>query len=54
MKYRANFYDKYSDETRSLTVEADDEDSAEDKACEKANSLNWPSGFRLADVEELE
>ena len=54
MKWRVNFFDKYSSETRSLTVNADNEDEAESKAEIEADNLGWPNNFKLADAEELE
>ena len=55
MKYRANFYDKNGDETRSLIVQnAIDENDAENQALTEADVRKWPLNFRLADVEEIE
>ena len=53
-RYRVNFFDKDSDEFRSITVEAANEDEAEDKAVDRVGEENWPSSFRVGDVEELE
>lgn len=54
MKYRANFYDKNSDEFRSFTIEdAVDENDAECQAAVRADELKWPESFRLGDVEEI-
>jgi len=53
-RYRANFYDKNSDETRTLTVEAPNEDKAEDAACTEADKRGWSNSFRLGDVEEVD
>jgi hypothetical protein len=52
-RYRVNFYDKNSTETRSLTVEAENEVLAEDRAQEQAKAADWPSSFVLSDSEEL-
>lgn len=54
MKYKANFFDKNSDETRTLTVHAKTEDEAETKAEDEADARQWPRSFKLADVEEIE
>lgn len=53
-KYRVFFYDNNSDETRSITVEAANEDEAEDKAVDRVGEENWPSSFRVADAEEVD
>jgi len=53
-KYRVNFFDKNGDEFRSITVEAANEEVAEDVACKRIDDENWPKSFRLGDVEELE
>lgn len=52
-KWQVNFFDKYSSETRSLTVDADNEEQAESKACIEADNLGWANNFKLADAEEL-
>jgi hypothetical protein len=54
MKWRVNFFDKNSSETRSITVDADNEEQAELKACIEVNNLGWANNFKLADAEELE
>lgn len=54
MKYRVHFYDKNGDETRSLMVEAPDQEVAEARAEEEADKRGWPSGFRVADSFMLE
>ena len=51
-KYRANFFDKNSDEFRAITVEADTEKQAEEKATQEADRRGWPDNFKLGDVEE--
>jgi len=53
-KYRANFYDSTSDEMRNITVEAENEQQAEDIACARADEQEWPNHFRLGDVEEID
>ena len=56
-KYRANFFDKNGDETRSLIVEVSDEadlDAIEAAACEEADKRKWSKCFKFADVEEIE
>jgi len=52
-RYRANFFDKNGDESRSFTVEADSEQQAEDKATAEADKRGWPNSFKLGDVEEV-
>lgn len=54
MKWRVNFFDKNSDEARSLVVDADDEISAEETAEKEADERGWPASFRIADAEEGE
>lgn len=51
-RYRVNFFDKNGDEYRSITVEAESESDAEDKAATEADKRGWPNSFRLGDVEE--
>jgi len=51
-RYRANFFDNNSDEFRSLYVEADSEQQAENNATAEANKRGWPESFKLGDVEE--
>ena len=53
-RYRANFFDKSSDEFRSFYVEAKNESSAEDEAEAEADRRGWSSSFRLGDVEKME
>jgi hypothetical protein len=45
--------DKHSSETRSVVVEAIDEDDAENKGIDEAEQLNWPDCFRLLDAVEV-
>lgn len=53
-RFKANFHDKHSSETRSLIVEdVKNEDDAEDKACYMADRKGWPKNFKLLDSEEL-
>ena len=52
--WRVNFFDRHGDETRSLTVDADSEDTAESAAEEEANSQGWPQCFKIADAECLD
>lgn len=54
MKFRVNFLDKNSDETRSLVVDAANEDCAEEEGEREADRRGWPSSFRVADAEEVE
>jgi hypothetical protein len=56
MKWRVNFFDKNSSEIRSITVtvDADNEEQAESKACRIVDNLGWANNFKLADEEELE
>jgi hypothetical protein len=54
MKWRVNFFDKNSSETRSLTVNADNEEEAESKAEIEADNLGWSNNFKIADAEKLE
>lgn len=54
MKYRVHFFDKNGDETRSLVVDADDKDSAEDVAESEADERGWPANFRICDAEPVE
>ena len=53
-KYRANFFDKNSDEFRSFYVEAGNENDAEHAAEAKADKRGWPDSFKLGDVEKVE
>ena len=53
-RYRVNFYDNDSNETRGLVVQATSEDDAEDKAQKRADRDDWPSSFRIGDAEELD
>lgn len=52
--YRVNFMDKHSDETRSITVQAENEDDAETKACERADNEKWDDSFKVLDAEEID
>jgi hypothetical protein len=52
-RWRANFFDKNGDETRSLTVVALTDEEAEALAEKEADRRKWPSSFKLADVEEI-
>jgi hypothetical protein len=54
MLWKVNFFDKNSDETRTLTVEASDDMEAEEIAENKANELGWNRSFRIADAQEIE
>ena len=53
MKWRVNFFDKNGDETRSLEVEADDEDAAEMAGETEANLREWPISFKILDAEKI-
>ena len=53
MKYRVHFFDKNGTETRSLVVDADNEETAELLAVKEADASQWPTSFKLADVEEI-
>ena len=53
-KWRVHFFDKFGDETRSLVVEAENSDMAEDKACEEADKRGWHSGFRTDEAIEID
>jgi len=48
-----NFFDKHSDETRSLNVDACDWDEAENIAADRADAMGWPQSFKVADAEEI-
>ena len=52
-KYKVNFFDKNGTETRSVTVDANNEDQAEDMACEYAENEGWSKNFKVADAEEI-
>lgn len=55
-KYRANFFDKNGDETRSLVVEVPDdadEDAIETAACDEADKRKWDNCFKFSDAELL-
>lgn len=54
MKWRVNFFDKHSNETRTLTVEATDENNAETKGESEADAKGWPKSFKISDVEEID
>ncbi len=54
MKWKANFFDKHCDETRSLVVDACDEGKAETIAAARADKLGWPLCFKLGDVELMD
>ena len=51
MQYRVNFFDKHGDETRTLTVDAANEDNAEEAAAAEADARGWPASFKVADAE---
>jgi hypothetical protein len=51
--WRVTFMDKHSSETRSVVVEAIDEDDAENKGIAEAERLNYPDCFRLLDAVEI-
>jgi hypothetical protein len=51
--WRVNFFDKHGDETRSLTVSADNSDAAEEAAAAEADRRKWPQCFKVADAEQL-
>lgn len=51
------FYDKHSDETRSLQVtlpDGTDEDAVGEAAIKEADERGWPASFRLGDVVPLD
>ena len=55
MKYRANFFDKNGDETRSLTIEIPagnkaSEEAIEVAACLEADKRGWPDCFKFSDA----
>ncbi len=52
-EWRVTFMDKHSSETRSVVVEAIDEDDAENKGIDEAERLNMPDCFRLLDAVEI-
>jgi len=54
MKWRVNFFDKDGDETRSLTVDAGDEDGAETAGEAEADRRGWSDSFKVADAEPVE
>lgn len=54
MNWRVNFYDKNSDETRSLIVQADSEDAAEIMGEKEADCRGWSNSFRVADAEPID
>ena len=54
MKFRVNFFDKNSDETRSFYVHANDKQEAEDIADKEADRRGYPKSFKIADVELID
>lgn len=53
-KWQVLFYDKHSEETRTLQVEADCEEDAEEKACKEADSCCWSQSFRVGDAMPID
>lgn len=54
MKYRINFLDKYSDETRSIDVEASDGIEAQTIAEQMAEDMKWPRSFKVQNTFEID
>ena len=53
-RWRVHFYEKNGDETRSLVVDAVDEEDAESQGELEANNRGWPSTFKVSGAELLE
>jgi len=53
-KWRIHFFEKYGSETRSMLVEAEDEETAEEKAVEHADSHEGPKSLMVGDIEETD
>ena len=49
-KWQVWFYDKHSEEIRTLQVNADCEEDAEAEAVKEADARGWPISFRLGDA----
>jgi len=54
MRWRVDFYDKHGDETRSLTVTADNEEAAECAAEAEADKRRWRRSFKIAEAVPLD
>lgn len=53
-KWQVWFYDKHSEETRTLQVEADCEEDAEEKAAQEADDRGWPLSFRVGEAMPMD